>query len=303
MGKNNLVNNINSRNDSKIKKGESIIPKEIDNVIESKIDISKIVPAPEDWNIFEPIDDDTMAEMMFSISENGLIHPIVVWESEEDKYMVLSGHNRLECYKKLYNKYNDSKYLFIEAKIIPKESINEKIAKEIVIDSNYIQRKYTNKTLHKLLTVKANMMTDRKNKINEIAKDTDISLRKLYEEFQIIENLIDPLKSLYYDETITRRNAIKLTTMFNNNIQKFLFKNHQINDKIVDVLYKNFKVMAKNNNITLNQLKDIISENDIDDLLEENTKIKKVSIKIPEIYQSEIMELIQEFLAKKGAEQ
>ena len=67
-----------------------------------RIPIDKIVPASREWNFYAPLPDDKMLELIESIRENGLLHPIVVWKRKDAPTMVLSGHNRLEAYKKLY---------------------------------------------------------------------------------------------------------------------------------------------------------------------------------------------------------
>ena len=65
-----------------------------------RIPIDKIVPASREWNFYAPLPDDKMLELIESIRENGLLHPIVVWKRKDAPTMVLSGHNRLEAYKK-----------------------------------------------------------------------------------------------------------------------------------------------------------------------------------------------------------
>ena len=72
-----------------------------------RIPIDKLVPASKEWNFYAPLPDDKMLELIESIRENGLLHPIVVWKRKDAPTMVLSGHNRLESYKKLYQATGD----------------------------------------------------------------------------------------------------------------------------------------------------------------------------------------------------
>ena len=74
-----------------------------------KVDIDKLENAPKDWNFYRKLPDDKFLELVESIQNKGLLHPIVVWE-KEDNYMILSGHNRARAYQKLYEITNDEKY-------------------------------------------------------------------------------------------------------------------------------------------------------------------------------------------------
>lgn len=100
--------------------------------------IRSLVPASAEWNFYSPLPGDKMVELLESIQHNGLLHPIVVWRAPGQPDMVLSGHNRLEAYKKLYEKTGDEEYARIPCTVL--EDLTEEQAREIIVDSNWVQR-------------------------------------------------------------------------------------------------------------------------------------------------------------------
>lgn len=103
-----------------------------------ELPIESIVPASKEWNFYAPLPDDKMLELIQSIQENGLLHPIVVWKQPNQQLMVLSGHNRLEAFRKLYKATGDQKYSQIPCTV--KDDLTPQQAQEIVVDSNWVQR-------------------------------------------------------------------------------------------------------------------------------------------------------------------
>ncbi len=103
-----------------------------------ELPIDSLVPATKSWNFYAPLPDDKMLELITSIEENGLLHPIVVWQQPGKPTMVLSGHNRLEAFRRLYQVTGQEKYAKIPCTI--KKDITPQQAQEIVVDSNWVQR-------------------------------------------------------------------------------------------------------------------------------------------------------------------
>ena len=105
----------------------------------------KLIPAPESWNFYAPLNETKMTELIESIQNKGLLHPIVVWEQSDETYMILSGHNRNAAFEFLYNHYKDEsteaeKYETIHAHIFNKDELDEEDAKQIIIDTNWVTR-------------------------------------------------------------------------------------------------------------------------------------------------------------------
>ena len=66
----------------------------------TNIEISKLV-AFRKGQPFSMYDKNKKEEMKESIKENGILVPIIVRKIENDKYEIISGHNRVECAKEL----------------------------------------------------------------------------------------------------------------------------------------------------------------------------------------------------------
>lgn len=105
-----------------------------------RIDIDKLFDAPADWNFFPPLQDVKFEELINSISENGLLVPLIVWDQGDGRYMVLSGHNRKRAYAELFKRTGDEKYKGIYCTVKIKDEIDDEDAKTIIIDTNFVQR-------------------------------------------------------------------------------------------------------------------------------------------------------------------
>ena len=65
------------------------------------IEINKLV-AFRKRQPFSMYDETKKQEVLESIKENGVLVPIIVRKIENDKYEIISGHNRVECSKELH---------------------------------------------------------------------------------------------------------------------------------------------------------------------------------------------------------
>lgn len=108
----------------------------------AKVQISSLLPTPSDWNQFTAISMDKKILMAESIYYNGLLQPIVVRAINEtnDKFQILAGNTRTSLYNMLYEITGDDKYLAIDAKIYWYNELTDEQAREIVTDTNYVQR-------------------------------------------------------------------------------------------------------------------------------------------------------------------
>lgn len=107
----------------------------------SALPLDKLTPSPREWNFYSPLPDGKFIELIESIQRSGLLHPIVVWRKPDGECMVLSGHNRLRAYQALYENTGDARYSSIPATVL--EGLTPDQAREIVIDSNWVQRNLT----------------------------------------------------------------------------------------------------------------------------------------------------------------
>jgi ParB family chromosome partitioning protein len=105
------------------------------------IEVSKLEESPDEWNFFKPLDDSRFQMLKESIKTEGLLHPIHVWKYN-DRFIILSGHNRVNVFKELYEETNDIIYKKISAKVEEVNTLDEERAKTIVALGN-IQRAVT----------------------------------------------------------------------------------------------------------------------------------------------------------------
>ena len=106
------------------------------------IPMDQLQPAPIEWNYFSSLSDEKKTLMAESIYYNGLLQPIIVRSLNKDntKFEILAGHHRTEAYNVLYEITGDKKYREIEAKVFPYKSLTNEQAREIVEDTNFVQR-------------------------------------------------------------------------------------------------------------------------------------------------------------------
>lgn len=93
------------------------------------IELSKLV-AFRKRQPFSMYDENKKQEVLESIKENGVLVPIIVRKINNDKYEILSGHNRVECSKEL-------KLSTIPAQIV---NCDDNKATLIMIDTNLCNR-------------------------------------------------------------------------------------------------------------------------------------------------------------------
>lgn len=123
---------------------DSVVEKIVGNTIADyrSIPTKSLVAAPLEWNYFSALSEEKKALMAESIFHNGLLQPIIVRSLDPDgkEYEILAGHHRAEAYSVLYAITGDPKYLEIEARVFPYQSLTDTQAREIVEDTNFVQR-------------------------------------------------------------------------------------------------------------------------------------------------------------------
>ena len=263
----------------------------------TNIDINKLSPAPDDWNFFPEISEEKMLEMMFSILENGLFNPIIVWEIDDNpqnpRYMILSGHNRVRAYKRILREYQDAprfnkrEYETIPAIVYRKNEIDELKAKEIIIDTNYIQRDDDKRLMPQIIKNRLEIVRGRKDvkgrTIDIVAEELGISATKVYEDQLIANRIIPELNEFYFNNELKKKSLLRFA-WFDKEIQKWIYRNFK--DKIID---DNVMRLKKN-----------MSKEEIRSCFEDTNYVKKVSvsIKVPEFLKDEFKEMAIRWLTE-----
>ena len=252
------------------------------------IKLDKLIVSPLEWNFYKPLSIEKQAELVESIQENGLINPIIVWEKEENMYMILAGHNRVNAFKNLFERTNDDKFSKIPTFVKSKDEITENEARAIIVDTNFVCRQLSTLERAKSILVKYNELGSKKrNEINiaeQIAAQFDIDKRQIYRYYQLnklIPQFIDRIENGSLSMKAGLK-IVKLRTGFQN------------------VLFKEFNDILDNK--TIMKMDISATEDEIIKFLKRTgpQKLEKVVVDVPEEYVAEVINLIKDFLLEKS---
>ena len=293
--KKSIINKDRFKNLSKISENED----EKENVVSrfdidvkhesvSSVDVDKLKEAPSKWNFYSKLDDDKFLELVDSIDNNSLLHPIVVWQQDED-YMILSGHNRVRAYKKLYEITKDDKYLKIPAIIKKDDEITEDMAKEIIIDTNWIQRQLstyekTQSILQKYVKIKQSKSKGSKTR-DIIASHLGITGR-MVQNYISLNNLNTGFFEMLDDNLINIKQAIVIAK-FDDYIQEEILKHK---DKI------SFNIQLLKSALSIKNKDRVIAILSANDALNEEENYIKVVYKIPKDKKLEFDKIYKDFI-------
>lgn len=256
------------------------------------LDINSLHPAPDGWNFFPQISEPKLLEMIFSILENGLFNPIIVWE-QEDGCMILSGHNRVEAYKRIIKKYRDTpnfkkeEYETIPAIVFKKGEIDEEKAREIIIDTNYIQRDEDKRLMPKIIKNRLDIVKNRKdikgNTIDIVAEELGLSRTKIYEDQLIANKIIPELNDFFFNNIIKKKSLLRFA-WFTKEVQEWIYNNFR--DDITDN-----NVMKLKRHMDKDSMEECFKNNEI--------KMVNVYVKIPEEFRDEFRKMASEWIEEK----
>lgn len=182
------------------------------------IELDKLIDAPRDWNFFPPLDEVKFEELINSIQINGLLVPLVVWDQGNGKYMILSGHNRKRAYETLYERTSDKKYKRIFCTIKNADEIDIEDAKNIIIDTNFVQRELSPSIKSKCIIEKYKSLGRKKYGANSASPTDIISEQYNLKRSQIflyykLRNLIPQLADMLDNKKISLKAAAILADL------------------------------------------------------------------------------------------
>lgn len=195
-----------------------------------ELDVNRLKAAPAEWNFYRPLGDNKMEQLIMSIMENGLLNPLIVWEGTgAESYTVLSGHNRLEAYRRIYEQTADSKYLKIPAFIKGRDEISPEQAQEIIIDTNWVQRELSpmekaKSILKKYAIIESDASERRRRKRDIVCQDYGLKGRQV-ENYYKLNGLIKDFKDMIDENLLTIKSGIKLA-LFDEATQSWMLENY-----------------------------------------------------------------------------
>lgn len=159
-----------------------------------------------------------LEDMIDSIRENGILSPIIVLKKDNRAYEILSGHNRVNAAK--IAKINS-------IPCIVKENLSEEQAYTYVIETNLIQRSFSDL----LPTEKALVLKMRYEKIANQGKRNDLKseMKKLDMETSDKENKTDSRKILGKDYSLSGASIARYLRL---NELSYFWKKEVDNEKI-----------------------------------------------------------------------
>lgn len=298
--------------------GASQIEKELKEKKEAiLIPIENLEFAPDDINFFPEISSEKMNEMMLSIIRWGLFSPIIVWKIEENRYMVLSGKNRVNCFNNIIEKYKNidmekalkdadketheifkdfdlENFKKVPSYVYEKNEISLEEAKEIVIETNSVQRDSLFKVRNRLNLERVKYLKKKrdieKKQIEDIAKELGFTKRNFFYYQKIEESLIKPLKDKFVENELKfslAREIARLDISEQENLNELRGLN-----KIKNI--KDFIDYADRKERGINQ--ETLNEYLNKDL---SDAIKVMGYRIPKKMQDDFKKHIEEFLNKK----
>ena len=254
----------------KIKENENILENKT-NIIENNIDsiiLIRIDLLDEfSSHIFSKLPENKYIELKESIKRNGVLSPIIV-RKKEDRYEIISGHNRVNCCKELEIK---------EVPCVIKEYNDDK-AELIMIETNLTQREDILLCEKGLAYKKQLELIKKINKENE-SKDSDSNDLKNCNHNEYIRS-IDELSNNSEDSKTSIQRLIRLTELIINLQQKVNYKEipllagvelSYLNSNEQELIYK--YITEKNIQLTVLQSQKIreykgkLTEDLIDDII------------------------------------
>ena len=148
-------------------------------------------------NVFNIDDsDESIAELAQNIEEKGLLHNIVVVETKDNKYLLISGERRTKAMKYLGRET-------IKATI--RKDLSDLEVLKMLFFANSETREYTIE--EKIKIIKAQKFRQ------YVAQAFNVSERQAYRLIAISSELIEPLKALLFDDVIGINTAASLAQL------------------------------------------------------------------------------------------
>ena len=255
------------------------------------LEISKLEESPPEWNFFKPLDDSRFQMLKESIKTEGLLHPIHVWKYK-NRFIILSGHNRVKAFKELYNETNDDMYNKISAKVEEVNTLDEERAKTIVALGN-IQRAVTLKeqyeTIRRYFLYNKEHRGIESNEENyaEIEKKTGKKFRTIQRVLKL-EKLIPELMNMIGGrKNPISTNAGESLANFTEANQKFLYR--EFKDELTT---KSIKGLSPE--MTRDEIREYFEEFSKRNTVEKQRK----TLYIPKEIEGDFDELVKELISK-----
>lgn len=198
------------------------------------IDIDLFDDAPEEWNEFPAPPAVRKLQIKMSIMNNGILQPVIAWKKPDGRYMILAGHTRIHLCREILEEFPETEHRFnyreIPTIVYDCDELTEQKAREIIIDTNYLQRgEMDPRTRVAIIKARIDLMNGQTDEKGRTVADyleslTDFGVKKssAYQDVQISTSVIAPMRDLYFNNVITRTAVLRLA-MFPQDIQQWIY--------------------------------------------------------------------------------
>ena len=211
-------------------------------------------------------DENKKEDMKESMKENGILVPIIVRKIENDKYEIISGHNRTECAKKLGFSTIPSQIVDCDdekATLIMLDTNLNNREKILPVEKGYAYKQRNNIIKNRQKSSNINEFNDNSTEWNEEGKS------QIYNYIRLTE-LIKPLQEKVNKEQIPIKAGVEISYL---NIEEQEIVNQVIEDEQIKITVAQAqKVRLNKNNISYETLLKIIKN--------EKVKVEKFTGKI-----------------------
>ena len=200
-----------------------------------------------------------MRELMDSIGESGIIHPILVRPKEGGEYEVISGHRRWEACKELGIKQVPAKVLYLDDDEATVLMVNSNIQREHVLPSEkaFAYKMRYDALAHQGITsrqVGAKLRTS-----EQLAQDVSESARQIQRYIRLTQ-LIPPILQMVYEGRIAFNPAVEISYMTEEH-QRWLKEEMDLCDATPSLVQsRTLKEMSRNGTLTEDYLNTLLTE-------------------------------------------
>ena len=201
-----------------------------------------------------------MKELMDSIEESGIIHPILVRPKEGGEYEVISGHRRWEACKELGIKQVPAKVLYLDDDEATVLMVNSNIQREHVLPSEkaFAYKMRMDALSHQgkasLSQVGTKMRT-----LDAMGKEVNESRNQIHRYIRLT-NLISPILQMVDENRIAFNPAVEISYMTEEH-QRWLKEEMDLCDATPSLVQsRTLKEMSRNGTLTEDYLNTLLTE-------------------------------------------
>ena len=201
-----------------------------------------------------------MKELMDSIEESGIIHPILVRPKEGGEYEVISGHRRWEACKELGIKQVPAKVLYLDDDEATVLMVNSNIQREHVLPSEkaFAYKMRMDALNHQGKTTSC-QVGEKLLSVQNISQETNESQRQVHRYIRLT-NLIPPILLMVDENRIAFNPAVEISYMTEEH-QQWLQEEMELCDATPSLVQSRaLKEMSRNGTLTEDYLHTLLTE-------------------------------------------